>query len=122
MHTSAMHQTKTEGQDNQVIMSLMFRHCHATVKVNRGTNRVVLNEEDLRQDIAEFDAIRDTWMNDPQVEMDQAQLMAKVQNCHDNHNEQRHVFLHGQQSIFAFRTDKSSSRELLSAHRQKFIS
>ena len=86
LHVSAMHPSNTE---DKVIMSLMFRNCCGTAIVNRETHKVVLDESNLRQDIKEFDDMRETWMNDQKVIDDQVELMGKVQRHHDGHDEQQ---------------------------------
>jgi hypothetical protein len=54
-HCSGMH---PDAMD-KVVMSIMFRHIEATALVDRETNRLI--NPPVRADIAEFDAIHDTW-------------------------------------------------------------
>ena len=79
LHMSAMH-PDPQYQDD-VVMSIMFRHCSATEKVHRNTSHFVNTPQ--RGDIHEFDAIRDTWVHDSGVAEDQAALMGKVQNYYN---------------------------------------
>jgi len=73
LHMSTMHPQNQDG----VVLSIMFRNVENTATVHRDTANYV--NPPARSDMAEFDAIRDTWQDNPKVRQDQALLTAKVE-------------------------------------------
>ena len=59
----------------------MFRRVTHTVLVQYDTCNLVDPPERNQQDQQEFDSMRETWQNNPQVHADQAAVVEKV-NCY----------------------------------------
>jgi hypothetical protein len=74
-----MHPNNKDG----VVMALMFRNVQNQAVVHRRTSNLI--DPTSRSDIGEFDAIRNTWLNDPAVAADQAALTAKVEEYVKKH-------------------------------------
>jgi hypothetical protein len=76
-HCSGMH---PDAMD-KVVMSIMFRHIEATALVDRETNRLI--NPPVCADIAEFDAIRDTWQNEPAAKLAMECMVAVVEETYN---------------------------------------
>jgi hypothetical protein len=80
LHMSMMHPTNKDG----AVMALMFRKVQNFEMVHMRTSKLV-NPPD-RPDIGEFDAIRDSWQNNPTVIADQVAVTSKVKAYLEDHH------------------------------------